>query len=171
MATDESLELVKAQAFQLYVQQYPNINISVIANQVNKDRSRVSRWAKDGDWLTMAERLHQKAAAHRGEAPSDSEGVVIDLSGAKTFDEVMDLMSEKASDFIDGNAFRFTSPNEILRFLEMAEKHKERKEKEQVAEKSGAIIDSSLPEREAEALKAGMLLIKAAKHPKVAVGE
>jgi hypothetical protein len=169
MATDEALELTKAQAFQLYVEQFPNINISVIASQVNKDRSRVSRWAKDGDWLGMAEGLHRKAAAQRGE--SDSEGVIIDLSGAKTFDEVMDLMSEKASDFIEGQSFKFSSPNEILRFMEMMEKHKERKEKAQIAEDSGAIVDSSLPEREVDALKAGMLLIKAAKHPKVSVGD
>jgi hypothetical protein len=171
MVTDESLELVKAQAFQLYIQQFPNINISVIANKVCKDRSRVSRWAKDGDWLTMAERLHQKAAAQRGEASPDSEGVVIDLSGAKTYDEVMDLMSDKASDFIEGQSFRFSSPNEILRFLEMAEKHRDRKEKEQDTEDSGAIIDSSLPEREAEALRAGMILINAAQQPKVSVDE
>lgn len=113
----------------------------------------------------MAERLNQKAAKEAGETSPDDEGIEVDFSGAKTFDEVMDLMSDKATDFIEGQSFKFTSPNEILRFLEMAEKHKERKEKEREAEEAGGILDSSLPEQEEQAIKAGFLLINAAKLP------
>lgn len=160
--TESGLELVKAEAFQLYLIQYPNPNITKIASEVGRDRSRVSRWATEGDWAILAERIQQKQQALG--TPLDEDDLSVDLSGVESFDDLVEVMSAKAVTFIAGGQFRFTSPNEIMRFLELAEKHRDRMAPKD-SEDSGGLVDSSLPEQEAEAIKAGMLLIKAAKLP------
>ena len=171
MSPDSDLELVKARAFELYLNQYPNVNLSVIANEVGRHRSRLARWAKAGDWRTTAERLHEKAMEKKradvttAMSENDEPGKPIDLTSAKTFDEVLDMMAETAETFISDGSFRFTSANELIRFMEMAEKRAEQRRKtEQDAEGGSDLLsDSSLPNQEADALRAGMLLINAAK--------
>ena len=54
-----------------------------------------------------------------------------------------------------------------MRFLELAEKHRQRTKLTDGGDDGGHLVDSSLPDQEAEAIKAGMLLIKAASRPNI----
>ncbi len=160
-AVETPTDEVKALAFQIYLEQYPNINLQLIADQVGRHRSNISRYAELGQWAEVSKRIH----ARRQQESGGSDVAVLELEEileSGSFDELLDKLADKAVEYMTGGGFRFNSPNEVMRFLEMAEKHKDRRDREGPSESSSGLEDSSLPEQEEAATKAGMLLINQA---------
>lgn len=165
VTNDSTLEMVKAQAFELYLQQFPNVNLTVIANTVCRDRSRVSRWATDGKWKENAEKLRRLAQKDRVSHPVDEQSTEIpEEVSVESFDKALAIMSSRAAEFLGGQDFHFTSPNELIRFLEVAEKHNERRRQTEREETGGddRLTDSSLPNQVDEAIRAGLIIINTA---------
>ena len=162
---DATLEMVKAQAFELYLRQFPNVNLTLIANTVSRDRSRVSRWAADGNWKENAEKLQRLARQERTAHPVDEKSTeILEEVSVESFDKALAIMSNRAAEFLGGEDFHFTSPNELIRFLEVAEKHNERRRQTEREETGGddRLTDSSLPNQVDEAIKAGLIIINTA---------
>jgi hypothetical protein len=155
---ESETDLLRYQAFKLYCQQYPDTNLTIIAEAVERNRSNVSRWAKEGRWEELAKELRDSAEEKAAVASSDEAEEQEDVHVA--LDQLMDRLTLKALDYIDRNEddFEFTSASQVLRFLDMLSRHEASKGPARPG--LTGLEDSRLPGEEADAIRAGALLLK-----------